>query len=163
MSEIVDKQQKLVSLNLLVVNQPNIQLTASLAAWLLTLVPEDLWEDSELSMLRDGVVAACKHFKELTTERSVAKCDPRFEKDGQTLANRTPPITIYTDYDLILSTGVPAFLKLVDSVSEADFIYTVKNVSNFLSLPLNQRICQFPYEAGLIRKVFLSICTTNYQ
>jgi hypothetical protein len=66
-------------------------------------------------------------------------------------------VRIFTDYEVLteaLTTiPMPKGLIYVEKEEEADFVFTCRHVRNFLQLPLHQRVCQFPYEAAIIRKV----------
>lgn len=51
-------------------------------------------------------------------------------------------------------------IQFTDEQEDADFVITLTRVTNFLTLP--QRICQFPYEGGFVRKDLLPLTVRTY-
>lgn len=102
--------------------------------------------------------------------------DPRGEFNYSWPQNRSRP-RVYTDHPQLLE-----LIKLeltFDEVSrytlpfhsrfdfvlfpvDADFVLTLQHTRNFLSIPEHQRICQFPYEGGLVRKDLLPLTVRKY-
>lgn len=124
-------------------------LTPSFAAWLLARYPERL-VSSDKDMLTNGVAAAS--LQSLPTCGRPAK--PRKDPRSQERVSVEPPTKIYTDYPECIA--CQEFITsdqytFVDSPEEADFLFVVKNIRNFLQI--DQLVCQFPYEGGFLQKV----------
>lgn len=136
------------------VHQKNI--TVSIAAWLSAYFPdEELWDIDLLNSFKAGISQACEANKVPTViGASVRKADSRCDDRKQLLPSIGSNIKVYTNYEVAKDViNLPDLLTMVDSEAEADFILTVSHTSNFTAIPLHQRICQFPYESGFIRKV----------
>ena len=71
------------------------------------------------------------------------------------------PVRVFTDYELLrdllqvgeLGKETSSSFVLAEQREDADLLCLVSHVKNFLSLPSHQRINQFPFEGGLVRKV----------
>jgi hypothetical protein len=72
-------------------------------------------------------------------------------------------VNIFTNYPLVEPiVNIPELIRFVDSPEEADFLLLFENISNFLSIPLHQRVNQFPYEGGLVRKDLLPLTVRKH-
>ena len=70
-------------------------------------------------------------------------------------------VRVFTDYEVLrdllqageLGKETSSAFVLAEQREEADLLFLVSHVKNFFSLPSHQRINQFPFEGGLVRKV----------
>ena len=65
------------------------------------------------------------------------------------------PIRIFTDSSTVRRTLRSQLFEFTDEISEADVLFMVNHVKNFLELPITQIVSQFPFEGGLVRKDLL--------
>lgn len=132
-------------------------LTISLASWILSTCSEIL-SASE----RDALDAAVQQAMAAATleNTKLNDVDTNYRSD-----NRGPPsvpkppsvehLKLYTDYDYLVRLTIPRKFTLVETPDEADYLFLVNNVKNFYSI--HQRVSQFPYEGGLVRKVSMKL------
>lgn len=138
----------------------NKSLTVSLASWLLEYFHEThWWETNTLNSFTSAIASACKQFKEtLLAPKSIGlpKKDSNLQERIDYVSTlKSATLRVYSDYEVakdILSHS--KFVEFVNSLSDSEFALTLGHVKDFITMPINQRICQFPFEAGLIRKVF---------
>ena len=153
-----------VSLNHFAEHKKN--LTASLAAWLLAYFPDNKqWEAGHFESLVAGVDGACLQTKSIVIQKSVLKRDSQVADRVSRFLPSNAIVKVYTNYEVALELlNAPDIIQLVEREEDADFILTVSHFKTFTTLPLHQRVCQFPFEAGFVRKVpFLSIPTKWYS
>jgi hypothetical protein len=63
-------------------------------------------------------------------------------------------VTIYTEYDVAKEIELDSrYFQFTEDKDTADFLLLPLQVKNFLTLPVHQRVNQFPYEGALVRKV----------
>jgi hypothetical protein len=142
-------------------------LTISLAAWLFIMFPDDInWENSsEFEMVLNALKSIeIKNFNELnsylatTSSKEYSRKDHRIQYQivhAQEQADNFV-IKLYTDYDLLKEKiKLEENIILVESFSDAELLLLTKNVKNFIEIPINQIICQFPYESCIVRKVLV--------
>lgn len=146
-------------LDLQPIPQSGKNFTVSLAAWLLAFFnDESLWQEAYLQNFKAGIEQSCQqyHLTPPTPPQTQTKKDPRCEQIKE--VQQPAVIKIYTDYDLCkaLPFNSPYF-EFVDDQNQADFLLIFKQVKDFLNIPIRQKICQFPYESCLIRKVISNI------
>lgn len=136
-------------------------LTVSLAAWLLAYFPESsAWDISQYQSLVAGVEAACSQSRSATAPKPLSKADSQVAERTAKFPMADAIVKVYTDYDVAKELlNAPEIIQLVKTEKEADFILTVAHYKAFTSLPLHQRVCQFPYEAAFVRKVLLQFYT----
>jgi hypothetical protein len=135
-------------------------LTVSLAAWLLARFEPDAFQDaSEYLMLVNGVDSAMSSGGQLP---SCAAPPPGGRKDPRDSGHETRPppterVRIFSDYEFAVETlrKIPS-VELVENAELADFLLVTGHIQNFTSLPQTQRVCQFPYEGGFVRKVLMT-------
>jgi len=168
-----------MSLNLTNV-QAHRTLTVSLAQWLVVVYDSDDWLDKqELASLYAALAASgfgdvedddegerkgkAKARQLPCASHSVDRKDPRPEADE---LPPPPPsfVKIFTTWEAIVSLKDKLGPKVlvVDSAKEADFLLLTENVQQFVSIPSHQRVGQFPYEGGFIRKDLLSLTVRGY-
>ena len=170
---------------------PGKSLTISRACMLLSMFPEPhSWMHvSEFEMLSSGVENAkmevegnrtCSSSSN-TNKEATLPSDPREEpleslQAGSSCKSSSSGMRktkIYCDYQLILDlvgkedadVGLDPFTSRYEFVcdkSDADFLLILEHVRNFLSLPLYQRVCQFPYEGGIVRKDLLPLTVRKH-
>ena len=143
---------KSINLNCCLKDQP---LTASLAAWLLIFYKEDYWIDNrEYDMLREAVITTLKtETLPKLAKISSSRIDPRIVLSDIHSCSHNNPILLYSDYSELINNLKTSRISLVDDRNEAEVVLVLEPVKNFLSIPISQKICQFPYEGGLVRKV----------
>ena len=86
-------------------------------------------------------------------------------------------IKVFTDYDVIVDvfklfvtnvcgtdiiTDFNWKFELVDSKDDADYLFLTEHIRNFFSIPHSQRVNQFPYEGGFVRKDLLALTVRKY-
>ncbi len=141
--------------------------TVSLASWLLHFFDNStLWPTEVRDSLQHAINQACVEFhrkKGNPLPPTASRVDPRVEQINQ-LPERPSRIKIFTDYEVLLKevTLKSSNIELVPTEEEADFIFTTRQMKDFLKMPIHQRICQFPYEAALIRKDLLPLTVRQY-
>ena len=134
-------------------------LTASLAAWLLAYFPDSsVWDNSQFQSLVAGVDAACNQSRSVISPKAAPKEDSQVVERTTKFPVTTAIVKVFTNYDPAKEIlNAPGIVQLVDTEEEADFIFTVKHLRAFTTLPTHQRVCQFPYEAAFVRKVISDI------
>jgi hypothetical protein len=148
-------------------------LTLSIGAWMLASHPQrSQWRyDQEFDMVHSAILGASDTARDplalpCVPTPSQHRSDPRGEiKDSAPEEDKAvaPVIKLFTDYDEALKTKLPRdMFELVDNASDADFLLLVANVKDFLSIPPRQRISQFPYEGGFVRKDLLPLTVRRY-
>jgi hypothetical protein len=144
-------------LNLSELNNLGRPLTASLVAWLLALFDdEEMWpKDGTREQFITAVNQTCDYFHQqsLQPKEVKHKQDPRLKE--LTTVSRPQVVKVYTDYEVLLKEVKISseHFEFVNSAEESDYLLTFSQVKNFLSIPIHQKVCQFPYESSLIRKV----------
>lgn len=147
-------------------------LTASRAAWLLCFLPPKTWRfKEEHDMLLNGVKQAgtsplpCAE----PSNTSKPRKDSRQEawivhpSHDSLFSNHSPTKPkIFTDYEFAREALRAANCLLSENLEESDFLLTVSHISNFYSLPMHLKLCQFPYEGGLVRKDLLPLTVRRY-
>jgi hypothetical protein len=143
--------------------------TVSIAAWLVQYFDRtDLWNADLRQSLVVAVAQACLDFRnkqkaQSSNIESMNRRDPRIEQilEGRSIRK---PVRVFTDYEVLLYevTLLSDHFELVDNMESADFIFTTKQTKDFLNFPINQRICQFPYESALIRKDLLPLTVRQF-
>lgn len=135
--------------------QYNKNLTASLAAWLLAYFPDsNSWDSGQFQSLVAGVEGACLQNKSSAVQKSSVKRDSQVSERILHFPAKDAIVKVYTDYDVAREIlNVPGVIEMVEVQKDADFLLTVAHFKAFTTLPLNQRVCQFPFEAGFVRKV----------
>jgi len=154
-----------VNLNYFAEHKKN--LTASLAAWLLAYFPDSKqWEAGHFESLVAGVDGACLQTRSVVIQKSAMKRDSQVENRVSKFPPNNAIVKVHTNYDVARELlNAPDVIQLVDREEDADFILTVSHFKTFTTLPLHQRVCQFPFEAGFVRKVpfpFVHIKRYNY-
>ena len=99
---------------------------------------------------------------------AVGRRDDRCFED-QRIFKIGDPVRVFTDYELLKdllktvehSSDRLSVFVLTEQREEADFLFLVSHVKNFQSLPSHQRINQFPFEGGLVRKVIVFLAIKN--
>ncbi len=144
------------SVSLVYLSEHKKNLTASLAAWLLAYFPDSsVWDNSQYQSLVTGVDAACNHSRSTVSSKAAPKRDSQIEERIAKFPMAGAVVKVYTDYDVARELlNAPHIIQLVENEKEADFILTVSHFKAFTTLPTHQRVCQFPYEAAFVRKVF---------
>ena len=172
--------------------QPGECMTISKAALLLSAYPNrEHWvHNSEYDMLSDGLTAAKKEASEgnkassATTKPQTLRSDPREvpskrPNESECWASSSgngggqTKVKIYSDYSLVLdlvakeepNNGVGPFtsrFEFVNDKTDADFLLILEHVKDFMELPSHQRVCQFPFEGGIVRKDLLSLTVRKY-
>lgn len=145
------------SVNLGYLSEHKKNLTVSLAAWLLAYFPNDAaWDCGQYQSLIAGVDAACVQNRSIVSIKTPTKIDHRAVERTEKFPATNAIVKVYTNYDLAKNVlNAPGVVQLVESVKDADFILSVAHFKALTTLPTHQRVCQFPYEAALIRKVCL--------
>ena len=130
-------------------------LTASVAAWLLAYFPfSNKWEPGQFESLMSAVDGACLQTKSVVTQKSIMKRDSQVADRVSRYPSPDAIVKVYTNYEVAQELlNAPDVIQLVDKEEDADFILTVSHFKTFTTLPLHQRVCQFPFEAGFVRKV----------
>lgn len=145
-------------------NSPK-QLSGGLVAWILAFYNDPTcWNKSDMDSLTVAVDHAVAQFYSsqvvLKEEDVRIKRDPR-EYSESSILSSTEKVKIFTDYELLQQIFVECpndhplheRFQLVSNRNEADYVHTCLQTQNFLMLPANQRICQYPYEGCIVRKV----------
>eukprot|EP01036_Dinobryon_divergens_P025701 gene25703-34278_t len=141
-------------------------LTVSKAAWLLAAFPYSAqWKDiHEFNYLNHAVSTGLQEAKK---QHSGPTSSPELVDPRSPIAfsvTSSPVVAIYTDYPVardVLSRS--SSFKLVDTSDEAaDFLLVTAHIRDFLSLSPAQRVCQFPYEGGLVRKDLLLLTVPRH-
>ena len=148
-------------------------LTISRAAWLLYTFPEeDNWSNiEEFSYIQNAVTTAASlentalldDLPMADNSKDSMKHDPR----GTNHANNSDDnvgsiftwnremkqkIKVFCDYEVLEEVGEHLTdVELVKTKEEANFWLICEQIKNFLTVPLNVRVCQFPYEGGYVR------------
>ena len=168
---------------------PGKPLTISKAALLLSAYPNrTCWtHESEYKMLCDALTAAKKEAAEAEKANSSSSDQQTLRSDPRQLPPEWPEgsgsvsygsdgrgkIKIYTDYQLIVDLvakeevdrGIDPFCSRFDFVndrSEADYLLIMEHVKDYLNLPPRQRVCQFPFEGGIVRKDLLPLTVRKF-
>lgn len=132
------------------------QLTASTAAWLLAVFQnEKYWDASMRESFVSGVQAACEQAADVQGKAPVSgRQDPRLETIIESQPKDKDVLLVYTDYEFASHVELQdAHVRFTDDRASADFLLLAAQVKNFLALPVNQRVGQFPYEGAIVRKV----------
>jgi hypothetical protein len=146
--------QAVINLNYFAEKQKN--LTISIAAWLIAYFPDSKsWNYDQLQSFNAAILAACKqNTLDLKPIIKTNKKDSNIFGRIELFPAVDKVVRIYTDYDLAKELiNMPDFFQIVNNEEDADFLLTMAHMRDFVSLPLQRRVCQFPFEAGLIRKV----------
>lgn len=129
-------------------------LTASLAAWLLAYFPDSsAWDNDQYQSLVAGVDGACLQNKHSVVQKGPMKRDSLYSERIAKLPAANAVVRVYTDYSVAADSICSPNIMLVENEEDADFLLIVAHFKKFTTLPHHQRVCQFPFEAGLIRKV----------
>ena len=122
----------------------------------------------------------------LPMSNSTQRSDPRGEVTSSCIgcvetSGQSGRITVYTDYSLIkelveveianssdpsLSTSSCPFTsryRFIESREDADFLFILEHVRDFVRFPRLQRVCQFPFEGGLVCKDLLPLTVRKYS
>jgi hypothetical protein len=127
--------------------------TAALAAWLLAFYSDEaMWEPHLRENLVNALSAACNAQQLFSPSQPSGRKDPRMQ---QIIAlEKKDSVSIYTDYNVAQHVdAIDEKLRLTVNKEEADFLLISTHVKDFMSLPIYQRVCQFPFEGALVRKV----------
>ncbi len=89
---------------------------------------------------------------------SIIKNNEHINRDKESIFNLDSgeTIKIYSDYPLIKRCFIDYGSKLITFVNNFDdsnFIFDLKPIQNFYKPNIHQKVNQFPYEGGFIRKV----------
>jgi len=148
-----------MSLDLIQLQSIGKSLTASFVAWILAIFDdESLWpKDGIREQFIAGAQQACDyyHLTERVSKEVKIKEDPRSK---EILAFTRPQVVkVYTDYEILLKEVklTSDYFVFVDTPEEADYLLVFSQIKNFMSIPISQKVCQFPYESALIRKVYV--------
>eukprot|EP00667_Euglena_gracilis_P010235 EG_transcript_10416 len=139
---------------------PGAALTASHAAYVLCTAEDSDWGCSdEAQQLRAGVRAAvdalCGALPMVPPpDPARPRGDPRPEDEPWPPAR---PVAIHTDYAEVRAAVTTAAVRFVAGPQEAAFLFLTRHVTDFLALPPAQRVAQFPYEGGFVRKDLLPL------
>jgi hypothetical protein len=136
-------------------------LTLSIAAWLLARFKPSDFEECELCMLQQGISSAVIELPCCPPPPCGGRIDPRCSGiessiDGYTTTKGSErKLKVYTDYQFALKTfeKLTTLVDVVDNAEDADLLFVMDNIRNFLSISQRNQVCQFPYEGGLVRKV----------
>ena len=144
-------------------------LTRAWAAILLSIFDDPrLWEDPrEYEMILAGVQCSDEPLP-LASKVSERKDSRPFNAEEETA--KPPPITIFTNYPHLQLQEDPEgccddssfSFQFISERENADFLFVLENVTNFYSISERQRICQFPYEGGYVRKDLLPLTVRRY-
>lgn len=135
------------------------QLSLASAAWYLSLYQDShAWDIPTRDAFESAISQhSAAFFDNLGQPQTFTeKKDPRYEqiKALPTKKERTKIFTDYEVLDELLGTmALPDGLVQVSAEEEADFLFVYRHIRSFLQLPLHQRVCQYPYEASVVRKV----------
>ncbi len=133
-------------------------LTVSLAAWLLAYFPdESLWDHDQMQSMVVGVASACQQIRSASAA-TIPPLPPKKDANTQERIASFPTsdsiVKVFTDYQVAKDiVNMPGSVVFVGDEQEADFLLTLAHIKNFTTMPFHRRACQFPFEAGLIRKV----------
>lgn len=144
-------------------------LTISLAAALLSAYSiNNFVNPAEYEYLRTNVDSALGGPLPSAPSNTKVRNDTR----AQHAQHKSGTISIFTDYSVLqevfsmFTTADGSTLEwdfeLTDNKETADFLFLTKNESNFLNIPSHQRINQFPYEGGFVRKDLLPLTVRRY-
>lgn len=130
-------------------------LTASTAAWLICYIAAEEWMlESEFEMLLNGVDQACDVPLPSAAEIKEGSKRGNYRYTMASSADISD-IKIFCDYKIAVE-ALQERYKLVETVEEADFLFTVAHINNFFDLPPNLKVNQIPYEGGFVRKVMFT-------
>lgn len=144
-------------LNLSELNNLGRPLTASLVAWLLAIFDdESMWpKDGTREQFIAAVNQSCDYFHQQSKLPKDVKLkqDPRLKDIKEVTYPQV--VKVFTDYEVLLNEVKLSskWFTFVNSAEESDYLLTFSHVKNYLSIPIHQKVCQFPYESSLIRKV----------
>ena len=150
-----------VSLQQFVSEKP---LTISNAAWILALDLEYEHEEEEaqLAQLVKQAIDAVDFDDLPKASHSGERADNRVDDCHINSDDSKSGIKVYTDFEVLVEVEqqIAPMVRLVKSREEADFLFVCERVTDFLSI--NQRVCQFPFEGGYVRKDLLPLTVRGY-
>lgn len=139
----------------------NKNLSVSLASWLLHFFEQPaLWPAGMRENFTQAIQQTCEQFHSQLKSNNNASSSGRKDSRLDQIASISRPTVIkfFTDYDVLINdiTLLSNDFIRVDTAEEADFLFLMKQIKNFLTIPTQQRVSQFPYESAIIRKVSFS-------
>ncbi len=161
-TEVAAREAMALSLQLL---QQEKALTLSRAAWLLYTFPdEDAWLNvEEYNYIKSAVISAAPLENTVLLDslpmaddsKDSMKYDPR-GTDYKSIftwdQSNKQKIKVFCDYEVLEEVNEHLVdIELVKTKEDANFWLICEQIKNFLTLPSNVRVCQFPYEGGYVR------------
>jgi len=152
-----------------------INLTQSTAVLILCQYPcKSEWvHPEEYEAIKKLVVDATDETLPSLTKSNTAKRDNRPYIANNAL--KMKDISVYTDYEFgyqsMKAAGIPCVLGPLgiyppvsgaENLSYHNFLFLMTHVKDFTTLPSHQRVAQFPFEGGFVRKDLLPLTVRTY-
>ena len=139
-------------------------LSASTAALIVSAIPTGEWaNDDERRALEAALTPELCRPPTLPMAAAPPpdRGDPR-PRDATRPTATARRTRVFTDYPALRADAREARVDFVDDEASADVLWLVRHVRSFTEVPAHQRVLQFPYEGGFVRKDLLPLSVRRH-